>query len=951
MKQRSAFIPAVLFAAGVTVFIAQPAPKGFLDESSGLSRRDGTLSSEGLEIKESVKYELMRLRDPQTGRIPRNIRQLELEYAATLPGYSTLLRSGALSEALALNWQSRGPWNVGGRTRAFAIDASNPSKLLAGSTSGGMWTSVNSGNSWTQTWGIAHQSISCLAQDTRIGKTNTWYAGTGEGYGQSASGGSAYYLGNGIYKSTDGGATWNVLSSTSSGTPQTFENVWDIVWNVVTNPADTVNDAVYAASYGAIWRSINGGTSWTVVKGSASSSPFSYFTDVAVSKTGVLYATLSSDGAQKGIYRSTNGTTWVNITPANFPSTYGRVRIGISPKDENQVYFWAGTTAGPNSMCDTNFLGDIECNSLFKYKYLTGDGSGSGGAWWDLSQNLPTFANGFTGPHDKQHVQGGYDMHVNPHPSDTNVVFLGGTNLYRSNTGFRTADSTFFVGGYKRGGVIPHTVNTYAVHHPDQHAVAFDTTGANIIMYSANDGGIYKTTNCMADTVVWTSLNKGYLTSMFYTVTIDKSATNDSTLIGGTQDNNSWFVNSMNPQATWKSIYFGDGSYCAITNNKNDYYFSIQNGKIRKMSLNTQGDTLAQGRIDPKGGTGYLFINPFVIDPNNSNRMYLAGGKNLWRNDSLNILTVPSQIDSAITTGWTKFPDTVPTTGAKISALAVSKAPVPNIVYYGTTNRRVYRINNAHTGTPLAVDITGTAFPNNSYVSCVSVNPKNHKQVMVAFSNYNVYSIFYTANADSTVPTWTKVAGNLEQNSNSTGSGNGPSVRWVSIMPVSDGVVYLAATSTGLYVTDTLKGTSTVWTQQGASTIGNSICNMIDFRETDGLVAVATHSRGIFTTNITSKNDVVGVNDIVNASAVELTNFPNPFSGTTTIQFSLSKRSNVKLSIYDLNGRLIQLLADREFSAGRHSLNFPGERISAGIYYCVLKSEEATETRKLLLIK
>lgn len=945
MKQLCVFITTVLLSGGITLFIASTRHEAsLLVCSNNVSEK----VSSGVEIKEAFAYELMRLRDPETGVIPRNIRQLELEYAATLPGYFSPTHSKHKQEKgiQSLNWISRGPWNVGGRTRAFAIDVTNPFKLLAGSTSGGMWTSVNGGNTWTQTWGIAHQSISCIAQDTRPGKTNIWYVGTGEGYGQSASGGNAYYLGNGIYKSTDGGTTWSVLPATSSGTPQTFENVWDIVWNIVTVPSDTVNDVVYAATYGAIWRSVNGGISWSVVKGSATSSPFSYFTDVAVSKTGVLYATLSSDGSQKGIYRSVNGTTWTNITPTNFPSSYGRIRIGISPKDETQVYFWAGTTSGPNSICDTNFLGNIECNSLFKYKYLSGDGSGNGGAWWDLSQNLPTTG----GVHDKQYVQGGYDMHVDCHPTDTNVVFLGGTNLYRSNDGFKTPNNTFFIGGYKKGGIIPHTIGTYPNHHPDQHVVVFDTLGPTIVMYSANDGGIYKTLDCMADSVTWISLNNGYITSMFYTVAIDKTATNDSTIIGGTQDNNSWFVNSKNPKAIWKTQFFGDGSYCAITNSKNEYYFSVQNGKIRKMQLDAAGNMIAQGRIDPKGGSGYLFINPFVIDPNNHNRMYLAGGKNLWRNDSLNFINIPSQIDSGITKGWIKFPDTVPVAGAKISALAVSTNPA-NIVYYGTTSRRIYRINNAHIGTPQATDITGSAFPANAYVSCIAVHPHDARKVMVAFSNYNVYSIFYTANADSTVPTWTKVAGNLEQNSNSAGTGNGPSVRWVSIMPVSDGVVYLAATSTGLYATDTLQGTSTVWIQQGATTIGNSICDMIDFRETDGLVAVATHSRGIFTSNITSKNDVLNIEDIGNSSAFQITCFPNPFSTETTIKISLNKDADVLLNIFDIEGRIIRTLANKKFSVGTHTIQFSGENLSTGIYYCVLKSEKAIVTRKLLISK
>lgn len=942
MKQLYSFIPALIFSGGLVFFISTNQPVNVIHSVNSFKQTEGLIAGKG-----RLEYELQRLRDPETGKIPFGIRKLELEYASTLPGnYSQLAKTNALSSTL--NWQSRGPWNVGGRTRAFAIDVTNPSKFLAGSASGGMWTSANGGTSWTQSWGIVHQSVSCIAQDTRIGKTNTWYIGTGEGYGQSASGGGAYYLGNGMYKSTDGGATWNVLSSTSSGTPQTFENVWDIIWNTAINPADTSqNGTIYTATYGAIWKSTNGGTSWTVVKGSAASSPFSYFTDVAVTSTGIVYATLSSDGStsQKGIWRSPDGITWTRIsnTAANFPTTYGRIKIGISPADEKQVYFWAGTTTNFGT-CDTNFLGDIECNSLWKY-YDT-----LGGQWFDLSANLPTTG----GPHDKQHVQGGYDMVVKPYPTDTNFVFLGGTNLYLSTNGFKSADSTRFIGGYKKGSSIPLTIGTYLNHHPDQHEVAFETT--NNILYSINDGGIYKSTNFMADTVTWTSLNNGYLTSMFYTVALDHTSSNDSTIIGGTQDNNSWFVNSTNPQAAWKTVFFGDGSYCAIANNKLNYYFSIQNGKMQKMQLDAAGNVLARRRIDPIGCKGYLFINPYILDPNNNNRMYLAGGKNLWRNDSLNSISLFPPASSSgwdsISTGWTMFPDTVPTANAKITALAVSKNPA-NILYYGTSNRRVYRIDNADSGTPTAVDISWIAaapngFPSGGNVSCISIDPLDARKVMVTFSNYSVYSIFYTTNADSTVPTWTKVAGNLEANIN--GTGNGPSVRWASIMPLSDGIVYFVATSTGLYATDTLMGTSTVWVQQGASTIGNSICDMIDFRTTDGLVAVATHSRGVFTTNITSITNLP-VHTIENNSKFNLTSYPNPFSNSTTITFTLNKSSNVKLNVYNINGKLIQTLADKEFSSGEHRLEFSGDNISTGIYYCVLKSGEATQTRKIVLIK
>ncbi|HEY4798783.1 MAG TPA: T9SS type A sorting domain-containing protein [Bacteroidia bacterium] len=942
MKYFQTILPAVFISAAVTFFIAREKHQITSPLSSGdVEKIFPSGEDNGAEF---TQYELRRLRDPQTGKIPGNIRQMELEYAATLPGFQSPVTEGKSENFLStLNWQSRGPWNVGGRTRAFAIDATNSNKLLAGSTSGGMWMSLNAGASWSPVWNTVNQSISCIAQDTRAGKTSTWYIGTGEPYGQSASGGGAYYLGNGLYKSTNGGASWTSIASTASNTPQTFDIIWDLVWNVAINPADTTtNGTIYAATYGAIMKSTNGGASWTKCLGSTTANPFAYFTDVAVSPTGIAYASLSSDGTSKGIWRSAdNGVTWTNITPTSFvndtshvASVYGRIKIGISPSDENQVYCWAGVTTGFGTP-DTNFMGQVEWNSLWKFDYNL-----SGGKWYNLSANLPTKGKMF----DNQYVQGGYDMVVKVLPTDTAVVFLGGTNLYRSDNGFFSPAKTNFIGGYLQGSVLP-VIASYANHHPDQHNVEFVPSNPSI-MYSTNDGGIFKTTNDTASSVVWTPLDNGYLTSMFYTVAMDHSTPNDSTLIGGAQDNGSWFMNSKNPQTSWVQPRGGDGAYCAIANNKTDYYFSIQSGRIHRMTLDAAGNVTAKRRIDPIGGTGYEFINPFALDPNNKDRMYLAGGKNLWRNDSLTFIPLNDKWDS-ISQGWVKFPDTVPTSLATITALAVSKNPA-NTVYYGTSSQNVYRINNANAGTPTAVDITGAQFPVGAYVSCISMDPTDSRKVMVAFSNYNVYSIFYTANADSTVPTWTKVAGNLEQNS--SGTGNGPSVRWVSIMPVSDGTVYLAATSTGLYATDTLKGTTTVWTQQGAATIGNSICDMIDFRTSDGLVAVATHSRGIFTTNITSKNDVLGMKDLQSEN-YRLNIFPNPFNSSTTIDFTLNKNAKVKLSVYDLNGRLIQTLADKEFPAGDNRVDLTGENLSTGVYYCIMRSNEAVESKKMVVIR
>lgn len=928
---RKFYLPALGAAAIILCFsiiACQPSNRGI----GKIGDPDAVGSDE--DAWERLHYEWQMLHDPATGRIPNHIREKELAFAATLPNDATL--ANAKTSAVA-TWQSRGPWNVGGRTRAFGVDVSNENNLVAGSASGGMWRSTDGGVTWNMTTPITqYQSVSCLSQDTRPGHTATWYYGSGEAYGASAGATGSYYYGSGIYKSTDSGATWTVLPATTSASLTTFD-VWsDIVWNIAVNPGVTAQDVVYAAAYGGIYKSMDGGSTWNIMLGATGAT--SYFTDVAITPSGIVYATMSSDGGQKGLYRSADGITFTNITPANFPATYNRMKIGFSPADENQVYF-LGNTPG-YGYPDTTFTGDIDWNSLWRYTYVSGNGSGSGGTWQDRSQNLPRTGGQF----DKFQSQGSYDLVVKGKPNDTNTLFIGGTNLYRSTTAFADATHTAMIGGYVPGASLP-VVNSYPNHHPDQHDVAFLPSDPNK-MISANDGGLFKTTDNTAASVSWLPLNNGYLTSMFYTCAIDHGSTND-VVIGGAQDNGSWFTNSASATVPWVTPRSGDGSYCAIANGGAAYYFSIQNGKMMRAKLNSAGGVDSFARIDPLGGSGYLFINPYILDPNNSNIMYLAGGKYLWRNDNLSGIPYASNWDS-ISTNWVKFPDSVAFTGSKITTIAVSKTPA-NRIYYGTSNRRVYRIDNANSGTPTPVDITsttpGNTFPSGAYVSSIAVDPNNADRVMVSFSNYGVYSIFYSSDGGTT---WAKAAGNLE--SKITGAGEGPSVRWVSIMPVSDGYIYLACTSTGLYATKSIDSTATVWTQQGTNTIGNAVVDMMDYRATDGLIAVATHSHGIYSARLNVRNDV-GIHNPAIVSDLQFNAFPNPFRTAATMQFTLRKSERVSLQVLDALGRPVRTLVKGELDAGQHQFTLPEAGLPAGIYYCALKAGAATETKRLIRVE
>ena len=438
---------------------------------------------------------------------------------------------------------------------------------------------------------------------------------------------------------------------------------------------------------------------------------------------------------------------------------------------------------------------------------------------------------------------------------------------------------------------------------------------------------------------------------MFYTIAIDHATPNNNIIIAGAQDNGTWYTNTTNLTSPWVQPRGGDGSYCAISDNQAYYYFSIQNGKMMKATLDANGNKTAYARIDPIGLKKPQFINPFILDPNNNDIMYLAGGKYLWRNNDLSGIPLLNTWDS-ISTNWVQFTDSVPTANSYITAVAVSKTPA-NRVYYGTDKKRVYRVDNANTGTPTPVDVTSTltgtnGFPGSGNVSCIAIDPNDADKVMVTFSNYGVYSIFYSVDGGTS---WSKVAGNLE--SSAAGTGAGPSVRWAQIMHVADGTIYMVATSTGIYATDTLLlGGGTTWVQQGANTIGNAVCDMIDYRQSDGLVVIATHAHGIFSANLTSVNDIVTVNDIAKTNNdIQLTNYPNPFADNTTIEFTLTKKSNVTVQLLDECGRLVETLLNKNLPEGKHTAQFERKSLPSGIYYCSLIVDDKRKTTKMVIIK
>lgn len=876
-------------------------------------------SSEALEFRESSKWMYDQLVDPVTGQMPANIRSQELAFAADLPKAHFPRRDNM--------WQSRGPWNIGGRTRGLVIDALDEDRLLTATVSGGIWESEDGGQSWTKlTKSDQLHTVTCLTQDTRTGKENIWYYGTGEAYGASQSATGAYFLGDGLFKSTDNGKTWSSLTATARNFPQGFNSVWQLVWNVTTDPSVDTADVVYAATYGNIHRSEDGGDSWTTVLGNAN-----YFTDVAVSSQGTAYATLSSDGGQPGIWRSPDGADWTAITPDSFPVEYDRIVIGIDPNDENTVYFLAHTPGSGN--LQYNYLGDADWNSLWRYTYIKGNGADTNGTWMNLSYNLPQDTvlpfNGFN-------AQGSYDMLVAVQPGNSNNVFIGGTNIYRSTDGFTSRNNTTQIGGYKIDTKQPE-IELYPNNHPDQHVIRFLPSNPDVLI-NANDGGVFKTTDCLADTVEWETLNNGYLTTQLYTVTIDHHNTNNI-LIGGLQDNNVQYANSMDPQYAWSSPLFGDGSYCAIASDGYTY-LSKQRGKTYKMDLDTNGQVQAFRRMDPIGGR-FDFINPFVVDPNDPNRMYMIGERKLWINDSLDQIPLSNEWDS-ISTGWRWLADTL--TSEEFSAVAISTNP-PNRLYLGTNNKKLYRVDNAHLPGAQLTDITYNLF-NNANIGCIAIDPHDADRILAVFTNYNVYSLFHSEDGGQN---WEKAAGNMEQTP--FGNGNGPSLRWADMLHLPNGkTIYFVGTSVGLFATDTIMGHNTVWLQMAPDLIGNVVVDMIKTRQQDGLVAVGTHGTGAYSANVTSWDILTEVPKQMK-SQPSASIFPNPTTDRAWIELDFPDPAEVDIRMYDIMGRNVQSVYSGSLDKQENRIPLEVGGLSTGQYFVVVDWDGRQEVVPLVVAK
>jgi photosystem II stability/assembly factor-like uncharacterized protein len=465
------------------------------------------------------------------------------------------------------NVRELGPSNIGGRTRDMLIDLADPDRLLACGVSGGIWESKNGGGSWKAINDrAATLSATCITQDPF--NHQVLYYGTGEPTGNSAG-----ISGEGIFKSVDGGKTFEQIDNEQN---RNFGGIWDIKHSL----SDSHTVYVATANQG-MWKTVNGGDSFYKVFTFGS-----HIHDIEVRADGAVFIGVEA----KGVYYSATGeTNTFELLGQGMPASgFNRLDIALSTAHPQVMYaLFAKGTSGYGG----------EAVGVWK--------SGNGGKTWQLMGNPQTgTGESFGFPW--------YCLALGVDPTDTNKLVAGSAGYaYSTNGGttwMRARDA-----------------------HADYHCFAFrpDVSGS---FYAGNDGGIYLY-NWSTIANSYDDKNSGYNVTQVYA----GSFTPDSNgVLIGSQDNwttysaagQGTFRQVYGGDGAFCHVH---------QQNPDIAYLSSQNGNLRKtggLNYSSPSTIGVMGGMDADNNNsiddGAWFINPFEMNYLNGDMLFFPTRRRLW---------------------------------------------------------------------------------------------------------------------------------------------------------------------------------------------------------------------------------------------------------------------------------------------------------------------------------
>ena len=600
-----------------------------------------------------------------------------------------------------INWTERGPNEQGGRTRAIMLDANfaNNGKVWAAGVSGGLWYNDNI-NSQTNPWIKISDfwdnlEISTVASDPN--DENTIYVGSGEKVGSAG-------IGLGMWKTTDGGATWSQLSSTLG-----YRFMGDMVVRDESGTSAIYIGTGRAAHEGqfdginGLWKSTDGGSTWTEMLGEISENSNHEVSDIELDADNRLWVgtrtnTFGDGGGQ--IFYSDDGSTFtLSDTSSEVLAQYDRVFIETYNGDANILY---AMMENASTGYITAFIKSID----------------RGQTW--TSVTIPTDDDG----DPLGDYQGSMDywgsLGIDPNNSD--IIYAGAHTLFKS---IDSGVTWTRISEWYQSQNLPYV-------HADQHNIIF--IDSDKILFT-NDGGVYFT-NDGGNT--FSHRNTGFNTTQFYSTAIHPTS---EYILGGTQDNGTWQLTNPGIQVGTE-VTGGDGGYVHIDQKDPSLQFTsyVYNRVYR--SKNGGNSFQLWYDLDNNGANAGYFINPSVIDDTNKAFYATWSTTQILRQKNYTILTDHDFLDIPL--------------GAGASAYKVSPY-TSGVLFVGTAGGRIFKITDAHTDSYSYEDISPS--DSNGYVSSIDIG-KDDNQILFTQSNYGIESVYETVSGGGS-NAWAKVEGDL----------------------------------------------------------------------------------------------------------------------------------------------------------------------------------------------
>ena len=625
------------------------------------------------------------------------------------------------------------------------------------------------------------------------------------------------------------GGLWYNTDITSNTSWIKVNDFWDniAVTCIVYDPSNT--DIFYvgtgegwgtgAARGAGIWKTSDAGLSWARLS-STDNSDFYYVQKIQVTSTGrVLAATsqglyISDDngsswsqkisGFSADIEIASNGDIYVSMgriyhTPGKiYKSVDGGTNFSdITPSGGSPERIELGVAPSNSSVI---YAVSSNGNDVEWFKKSTNGGS----SWSDITIPMYLEQSCSYGTQDFTRSQAWYDLIITVKPDDPNTVFVGGIDVNKSTDG----GSSWSAISYWTGSCHPYV-------HADQHAMTF-RPGSNSEAVFGCDGGVFYSSDAgTSSSPSFDEKNNDYNVTQFYSCAI-KNVSAGNYFLAGAQDNGSHkFVNpGINSTTT---VSGGDGAFCFI--DQDDPTYQLTSYVYNSWYRSTNGGSSFSSISSSSTGK---FINPSDYD-NNADILYAADDADkIYRISGISGTT---NIDTKTVGG-----DAIG--GDQASHIRVSDYS-NNVLFIGSETGNIYRVTNANTN-PVSTDIDPSGTLPTGNISCIEIGASEN-DLLVTFSNYGLVSVWETHDGGTT---WTNKEGNLPD----------MPVRWALYNP-NDRNQVLLATDVGVWSTTDISVASPDWSPTSTG-LANVRCDMLQIRDADNLVAVATYGRGLFTSDV-----------------------------------------------------------------------------------------------------